>query len=58
MMMPELTLALFVTWVLADHPHNIIAADNLAGFAETFDGGSDFHEGIVSGPGEPIVSGE
>jgi len=36
-------LALLVTGVLADNAHHVIAADDLAGFAKTFDGSSDFH---------------
>ena len=36
-------LALFVTGVLADDAHHIVAADDLAGFAKAFDGSSDFH---------------
>jgi hypothetical protein len=39
----ESALALFVTWVLADHTHHVVAADDLAGFAKAFDGSSDFH---------------
>ena len=38
-----LALALFMTGILADNAHHIIAADDLAGFAKAFDGGSDFH---------------
>lgn len=38
-----LALALFMTGILADNAHHIVAADDLAGFAKAFDGGSDFH---------------
>ena len=38
-----LALALFVTGIFADDANHIVAADDLAGFAEAFDGGSDFH---------------
>jgi len=38
-----LALALFVTGILADNAHHIIAANDFAGFAKTFNGGSDFH---------------
>ena len=36
-------LALFVTGILTDDAHHIVAADDLAGFAKAFDRGSDFH---------------
>jgi len=38
-----LALALFVTGILADNTHQIVAANDLAGFAKTFNGSSDFH---------------
>ena len=36
-------LTLFMAGVLADDTHHVIAADDLAGFAKTFNGSSDFH---------------
>jgi len=44
-----LALALFVAWVGTDDAHDIVAAYNPAIFAETLDGGSDFHgaSGVV-----------
>ena len=36
-------LALFMPGVLADDAHDVVAADDPAGLAETFDGSSDFH---------------
>jgi hypothetical protein len=40
-------LTLLVAWVLADNPNHVIAADDLAGFAKTFDGSSDFHARVA-----------
>ncbi len=34
-----------MTGVLADDADHVVAADDLAGFAKAFDGGSDFHAG-------------
>ena len=36
-------MALLVARVLADDADHIVAAHDLAGFAKTFDGSSDFH---------------
>jgi hypothetical protein len=40
-------LTLLVAGVLADDAHHVIAADDLAGFAKTFYGSSDFHARVV-----------
>jgi hypothetical protein len=40
-------LTLLVAGVLADDAHHIVAADDLAGFAKTFDGSSDFHARVT-----------
>ncbi len=38
-----LALLLLVAGILADDADDILPLDDLAAFAETFDGGSDFH---------------
>jgi hypothetical protein len=42
-------LALLVAGVLANNAHDVVAADDLAGFAKTFDGSSDFHARVADG---------
>ena len=44
-----LALALFMTGILADNAHHIIAANDLAGFAKAFYGGSNFHVVKIGG---------
>jgi len=39
----ELALALFVSWVRTNHPHNAFATNNLAILTYTFYRTSDFH---------------
>jgi hypothetical protein len=38
-----------VTGILADNAHHIVAANDLAGFAKAFDGGSNFHVVKIGG---------
>ena len=42
----RLNPVLFVTRVLADDAHHVLAPHNLAAFAQAFDGGSDFHRTV------------
>src|SRR6516162_7376462 len=44
----DLPLALLVARVgAADHAHDVLALDDLAGFTQAFDGGADFHKSVV-----------
>jgi hypothetical protein len=49
----ESALALFVPGVFADNAHDVVAADDPAGLAETFDGSSDFHDAKREATGGP-----
>jgi hypothetical protein len=40
-------LALFVTRILADHPHHILALHNLAALTQSFYRGSHFHKNSI-----------
>src|SRR5262245_36743381 len=56
--MPLLSLTLLVARIGADHPHDAVAADDLAVLTDAADAGSDFHDGIVGFEYLGLVCGE